>query len=124
VSQSPQTAFFDGNPFHHSRATITFVAFGDSLKGEMSIARDIDQIIKQLETELPGVDVAQLHVSHPGADDHGLWFINIPGHAETVQVESSRGHCPFLIESDFTSERLHGHIVGEVVATVKRLFSY
>ena len=85
--------------------------------------RDIDLIIERLKAEIPGVHIAQLQVTHPGADDDGLWFIEISGRSETVQVESSNGGCPFLIESDFNDERFHGHTVQEVVVTVKRLFS-
>lgn len=87
------------------------------------MARDIDQIITLLKIEISGVHVAQLEVAHPGADDDGLWFIQVPNRIETVQIESSDGCCPFLIESDFRSERFHGRNVEEVVATVKRLFA-
>lgn len=85
--------------------------------------RDIDHIIERLKTELPGVQVTQLQVGHPGADDDGLWFIRIPGRAGEVQIESSRGSCPFLIESDFSTERLHGRSIDEVVSTVRRLYA-
>ena len=85
--------------------------------------RDIDHIIERLKTEIPGVQVTQLQVAHPGADDDGLWFIRIPGRAEEVQIESSHGSCPFLIESDFSAERHHGHSVDEVVSTVRRLYA-
>jgi len=84
---------------------------------------DIDQIIERLKTEIPGVQVSQLQVTHPGADDDGLWFIRIPGRAEEVQIESSHGSFPFLIESDFSAERLHGHSIDEVVSTVRRLYA-
>ena len=85
--------------------------------------RDIDHIIERLKTEIPGVQVTQLQVTHPGADDDGLWFIRIPSRAEEVQIESSQGSCPFLIESDFSDERFHGHTVDEVVSTVRRLYA-
>jgi hypothetical protein len=64
-----------------------------------------------------------LNVKHPGADDDGLWFINIADRENQVQIESSQARCPFLIESDFNNERFYGHTVQEVVATVRRLFS-
>jgi hypothetical protein len=76
--------------------------------------RDIDHIIEQLKAEVLGVQVTQVHVTHPDADDDGLWFVGILGRAEKVQIESSHGSCPFLIESDFGAERLQGHSVGEV----------
>lgn len=85
--------------------------------------RDIDHIIEQLKTEIPGVQVTQVHVTHPSADDDGLWFIGIPGRAEKVQIESSHGSCPFLIESDFGAERLQGRSVDEVVSIVRRMYA-
>ena len=88
-----------------------------------SMKRDIDFVIEQIAASVPGVRIEQLNVAHPGADDDGLWFINIPGEEKQVQIESSEGSGPFVIESDFNDERFHGHTVQEVVATVKRLFS-
>jgi hypothetical protein len=85
--------------------------------------RDIDLIIEQLAASVPGARIEQLKVSHPGADDDGLWFINIPDEEKQVQIESSEGSCPFLIESNFNDERFEGHTVQEVVATVNCLFS-
>jgi hypothetical protein len=88
-----------------------------------SVKRDIDFIIEQLIASIPGILIEQLKVAHPGADDVGLWIINIPDREIQVQIEASEGSCPFLIESDFNDERFHGHTVQEVVETVKRLFS-
>ena len=87
------------------------------------MARDVDRIIERLNAEIPGVQVTQLPVAHPGADDEGLWFIKISGRLQEVQIESSYGRCPFLIESDFSDERLQGLTVDQVVSTVKRLFA-
>ena len=87
------------------------------------MSRDIDHIIERLTAELPGVQVAQLQATHPGADDDGFWFIKIPGIDEGVQMESSHGSCPFLIESDLSDDRLYGRNVDEVVQTVSRLYS-
>ena len=84
---------------------------------------DIDQIIELLRREIPEAQVTQLQVTHPGADDDGLWFIKVPGRAEEVQIESSSGTCPFLIESDFSDERHYGRSVYEVVGTVIKLFA-
>ena len=46
--------------------------------------RDIDRISARLNAEIPGVQITQLQASHPGADDDGLWFIDIPGGARVV----------------------------------------
>ena len=88
-----------------------------------TMTRDIDQIIERLKAELPGVHVTQLKASHPGADDDGLWFIKIPGKDGGVQIESSHGTCPFLIESDVSDEKLQGRSIDEVISTVKRLYA-
>lgn len=85
--------------------------------------RDVDLILEQLTATIPGIYIEQLKVKHPGADDDGLWFINIRDRKEEAQIESSEGMCPFLIESDFSNERYYGHTVEEVVATIKRLYA-
>lgn len=85
--------------------------------------RDIDLIIEQLTENISGIYIAQLNVKHPGADDDGLWFVNIQDRNEQVQIESAEGMCPFLVESDFSNERFYGHTVEEVVATIKRLYT-
>lgn len=86
----------------------------------MTNNRDIDAVIERLRTELSGVQVRQLTVSHP-ADDDGIWIVSIPGYENAVQIESSSGDCPFLIESEFSDERFCGQTVDETVTTVKRL---
>lgn len=88
------------------------------------VLRDIDRIIEQLTANIPGIRIEQLKVAHPAAaDDDGLWFINLPDREQQVQIESSEGTCPFLIESDFNNERLRGHTVEEVVAAIIRLYA-
>jgi hypothetical protein len=87
------------------------------------VARDIDQITAKLALEIPGIYIQQLQVSRPGADDDGLWFIDIPGREERAQLESPDGNCPFLIESGFSAERLRASTMDEVVEAVKRLYS-
>ncbi len=87
------------------------------------MSRDIDHIIERLKAELAGVQVTQLQVAHPGADDDGVWFVRIPGRVEEVQIEPPRNSCPFVIESDFSAERFHGQSVDEVVQLVMRLYA-
>lgn len=81
--------------------------------------RDVDQIIKRVASAWPDVEVRQLHVSHPGADDDGLWFFT-RGRFE-AQIESSTGMCPFLIEADESSFRFTAHSVEETLATLATL---
>lgn len=85
--------------------------------------RDIDRIIERLKAEMPGVQIRQLQVSHPGVDDDGLWFISMPNRSPEVEIESSDGGCPFLIESDFGPERFQGQTIDEVVQIVRRLYA-
>ncbi len=85
--------------------------------------RDIDQIIELLRRHIPGVQITQLRVTHPDADDEGLWFLKVPGRREEVQIESSSGNCPFIIESDLNTDRQYGRSVDEVVGTVWKLFA-
>ena len=85
--------------------------------------RDIDHIIERLKIELPGICISQLQVTHPRADDDGFWFIKIPSRTEEVQIESSNGSCPFVIESDFSAERIYGRSIDDVVQAVMKLFA-
>ncbi len=63
------------------------------------MGRDIDEIIKRVRELLPNVIIEQLHVSHPGVDDDGLWFFKLPNNDQRdIQIESSCGQCPFILE--------------------------
>jgi hypothetical protein len=89
---------------------------------EVPLQRDIDLIIERLTTDIPCIQIDQIKVVHPGADDDGLWFIHVPDQTNEVQLESSHGSCPFLVESDFSDERFHAHSIEEAVRIVKRLY--
>jgi len=62
------------------------------------MAADIDAISEEIRRRFPLVEIKQLRPSHP-ADDDGIWFFRLSSGLE-VQLESSTGSCPFLIESD------------------------
>ena len=64
-----------------------------------SMERDIDRIIQQVKEQLPEVDVVQLQKIHP-ADDDGIWWFRLPGIDKDIQIESSYGNCPFIVETD------------------------
>ena len=83
--------------------------------------RDIERIIATFKAEYPSVMVQQLKVSHPGADDDGLWFFRKSDSGLEVQIESSAGMCPFLIETDEDNTRLTTATVDETIKTVARL---
>lgn len=84
------------------------------------MARDIDSIIDRLSQVHPHVSIEQLRVTHP-ADDAGIWFFKVPGQAQEVQLESSSGMCPFLIESDVTDLRVTAKSVEEAISSLERL---
>ena len=66
----------------------------------MPMDRDIDQLIAALVRRWPGMRCEQLRVVHPGGDDDGLWFFTHPAEHGEVQVESSTGAAPFMVEGD------------------------
>jgi len=80
--------------------------------------RDVDKIIELVRATHRGVRVEQLKVLHPGADDDGLWFFDQPESPFQVQIESSTGMCPFLIETDENDSRFTANTVE---AAVQRL---
>lgn len=62
--------------------------------------RDIEAIVRMLSSMCPTLSCEQLKVSHSRADDDGIWFFRNPPHCVEIQVESSDGNCPFLVESN------------------------
>lgn len=85
------------------------------------MTEDLRQIIDGVQAELPDAEWAQLEVKWP-ADDDGLWFFWRPqGRFGDVQIESSSGCCPFLIETNFDNERRVGETPTEVIAHVTAL---
>jgi hypothetical protein len=80
--------------------------------------RDIDMVIEELQRRIPQIACEQLRVANPGADDDGLWFFTHPDNAGEVQLESSTGNLPFLIEGSDSDVRDEPHSVAEAVALV------
>jgi hypothetical protein len=83
--------------------------------------RDVDRVIELLRRVHPGVSVRRLEVTHPGKDDDGLWFFEQPDSEFEVQIESSNGMCPFLIETEENDARLTTVSINETVETLWRL---
>ena len=84
------------------------------------MTRDIDRIIALLGTKFPDLKWEQLTVMHPGADDDGVWYLQLQNSAR-VLVESWNGMCPFLIESELNAESVTYSTVEEVVDKVAAL---
>ena len=80
--------------------------------------RDIDAIICQLRLAHPDISAEQLAVLHPGADDDGLWFFRHPTSEVELQLESSMGACPFLVESSASNARLVADTVEQAIELV------
>ena len=80
--------------------------------------RDIDAIIGELQASYPGITAEQLGALHPGADDDGLWFFRYSESDIEIQLESSSGNAPLLMESSGLGERLLANTIPEAVAMV------
>ena len=83
------------------------------------MSRDIDTVIAAVRRTYPGVAVEQLRVTHP-ADDDGIWFFSHTRGRTEVQVESSNGAAPFLIETN-DDPPLKGQSVDEAIAIIPQL---
>jgi hypothetical protein len=84
------------------------------------MARDIGSIIEQVRNRLPNVTAMPVHMTHP-ADDDGIWWILLPNVERDIQIESSLGNCPFMIEHDdmhSTAGAIAAHNVDDVVNNV------
>ena len=79
--------------------------------------RDIDTVIAELQRTHPSSACEQLRVTHP-ADDDGLWFFSHPDRPGEVQLESSNGKVPFLVERTESPARDTAHSVEQAVALV------
>jgi hypothetical protein len=80
---------------------------------------DVDRILELVRMAYPDVLCQQLQVVHPGVDDDGLWFFTRPGSSNEVQIESSSGKCPFLIEQDESDEVRTGTTPENVANTLQ-----
>ena len=81
---------------------------------------DIDRVIALVRSRLSAVSVVQWHKKHPG-DDDGIWWFRLPGIEREIQLESSFGTCPFLVEHDdmqSTAEQWHAQSVEQAVEAV------
>ncbi|HET8924584.1 MAG TPA: hypothetical protein VFN26_16495 [Candidatus Acidoferrum sp.] len=86
--------------------------------------RDIEKLIQSFNAIYPTVRVRQLEVSHPGADDDGLWFFQRPDSGLEVQIESSTGMCPFLIETDENDTRMITATIDQTIETLAQLLHF
>ena len=84
--------------------------------------RDVDRIIEGVRQTFPEAVVDQLKVTHP-ADDDGIWYFHLPENPkDDIQIESSYGNCPFLIENMRSDDRKRGENVEQVVSIICEYF--
>ena len=76
------------------------------------MASDIELIADAFRKLGDEFSVSQLKVKHSGVDDDGLWFFRKEGSKLELQLESSSGQCPFLVESNQNESRV---VVGTAV---------
>lgn len=82
------------------------------------MASDIRAIVNEMRCHHPDVAVQQLQVSHPG-DDDGIWFFRRADSQIEVQLESSSGNCPFLIESTEHDHRISVGTADEALCVLE-----
>jgi hypothetical protein len=83
--------------------------------------RDIDRIIEQVRQRLPDVRVQQHWVPDPRTADDGIWWFYLPGVENDIQIESSLGSRPFLVEHtemESTAEAVVAHTVDQAVEKI------
>ena len=80
--------------------------------------RDIDDIILKVKHELPLSRVYQLEVKNP--HDDGLWYFYLPDIERDIQIESSYGMCPFIVETNEQSayDARKANTVDEAVSMI------
>ena len=82
--------------------------------------RDIDMVIAALRRRHSDLRVEQRPGAYAAVDE-GIWFINLPPASTEVQLESSTGNCPFMVESTSSPERMHAATVGETINMVSTM---
>lgn len=81
--------------------------------------RDVDAIIERIQGKYPIVSVHQLQAKHKN-DDDGLWFFRQPNSRFDVQIESSSGNCPFLIETSEHDARVTALSISETISVLEQ----
>jgi len=67
------------------------------------IQRDIHAIMAAVAQVLPTCVITQEAAYLPTTHDDGIWYFNLPVMVHSVQIESSDGMCPFLLETEDAS---------------------
>jgi len=82
---------------------------------------NIDELTAALQHAYPGITIERLRVTHPGADDDGVWFVRHPAALVDVQVESANGEAPFSVESDLAPPTVAPTVAAATRLVIDRL---
>jgi hypothetical protein len=88
------------------------------------MSRDIDQVIEQVSNRLPGVIVWQHWVKNPDVDDDGIWWFRMPENQKRIQLESTLGTCPFMVEHDEMRDASEAEWAVTVEDAVQKVATY
>jgi hypothetical protein len=91
---------------------------------KVTMGRDIDLIIERTKARLPDVKVQQHWVRDPRKEDDGVWWFSLPGVKKDIQIESSYGACPFLVEHDDMKSSSEAETARTVEEAVEKTVSY
>lgn len=64
------------------------------------VQRDIHAIMNAVTQALPACSITQEAAYLPTSNDDGIWYFKLPEAERSVQIESSSGMCPFLLETE------------------------
>lgn len=73
----------------------------------------VKQIIALVREVHPEIRWTRAWVRNPKVDDDGIWFFWFAEEDGEVQIESSLGVCPFLIETDKHNEVFNAETVEQ-----------
>ena len=88
------------------------------------MTRDIEHIIEEVKRRLPSVEFHQLRVKNPQVDDDGIWWFYLPGIDKEIQIESSDGMCPFMVEHDDMRSACEAESARSVGEAVEKVVTY
>lgn len=87
------------------------------------MTRDINEITAAVRERLPDVQVYQLKVIHP-ADDDGVWWFSLPGIDADVQLDSTDGLCPFLVDYSDREHPAAAETVDSIEEVTRRIVEF
>jgi hypothetical protein len=88
------------------------------------MTRDIDHIIEGVKRRLPSARFYQHRVKHPSVDDDGIWWFYLPGIDKDIQIESSDGMCPFMVEHDDMGSACEAETARSIEEAVEKVVTY